>query len=155
MNTRALAALGMETGLSHMEWFVRRDGTYAVSEVGARPPGVQIMPLMSAVHDVDMVSAWCELMVHERFRPRRRQRAAGVAFFRGQGKGSRVTAVRGVAEAQAAVGQWVIDRQLPAVGQPAASGYEGEGWAILAHDRTEVVQRALMRLVSLVRVELG
>src|ERR1044071_491120 len=39
---RALAALGMDTGLSHMEWFRRRDGSVAISEVGARPPGAQI-----------------------------------------------------------------------------------------------------------------
>ncbi|MGH7540559.1 MAG: ATP-grasp domain-containing protein, partial [Gemmatimonadota bacterium] len=35
----ALAALGMETGIGHMEWFRRADGSVAISEVGARPPG--------------------------------------------------------------------------------------------------------------------
>src|SRR6185437_145024 len=32
----ALRALGLRTGLSHMEWFRRPDGSVAVSEVGAR-----------------------------------------------------------------------------------------------------------------------
>src|SRR2546427_670334 len=36
---RALGVLGMETGLTHMEWFRRPDGTIAISEVAARPPG--------------------------------------------------------------------------------------------------------------------
>lgn len=36
-NTAALAALGMKTGLSHMEWFLRADGRACISEVGARP----------------------------------------------------------------------------------------------------------------------
>src|SRR4051812_10475250 len=40
--SHALSALGMETGLTHMEWFRRRDGSVAISEVGARPPGAQI-----------------------------------------------------------------------------------------------------------------
>jgi carbamoylphosphate synthase large subunit len=38
----ALRALGLRTGLTHMEWFRRPDGSVAVSEVGARPPGAQI-----------------------------------------------------------------------------------------------------------------
>ena len=37
---QALGALGMGTGLTHMEWFLRADGSAIVSEVGARPPGV-------------------------------------------------------------------------------------------------------------------
>ncbi|MBT9554440.1 MAG: ATP-grasp domain-containing protein [Myxococcales bacterium] len=155
LNVAALDALGMETGLSHMEWFVRRDGTHAVSEVGARPPGVQIMPLMSIAHGVDMVDEWCRLQVHGQFSRPARRLAAGVAFFRGQGQGKRVTAVRGVAEANDGVGPLVVDKKLPTVGQPATSGYEGEGWAIVAHERTEVVRQALSHMVSHVRVELG
>ena len=38
---RALDALGMETGLSHLEWFRRKDGSIAISEVAARPPGLR------------------------------------------------------------------------------------------------------------------
>jgi biotin carboxylase len=39
VGARALEALGMTSGLTHMEWFRRRDGSLAVSEVAARPPG--------------------------------------------------------------------------------------------------------------------
>ena len=34
----ALQALGMDTGMSHMEWFRRPDGRLAISEIAARPP---------------------------------------------------------------------------------------------------------------------
>ena len=34
------------------------DGSVAVSEVGARPPGAQFMTLMSYAHDIDMYAAW-------------------------------------------------------------------------------------------------
>ncbi|NND44744.1 MAG: ATP-grasp domain-containing protein, partial [Xanthomonadales bacterium] len=50
---RGLAALGLETGLSHMEWFQLRNGRIAISEVGARPPGAQITSLLSWAHDLD------------------------------------------------------------------------------------------------------
>ncbi len=154
VNTAALSALGMQTGLSHMEWFFRKGGKSVVSEVGARPPGAMIMPLMQHAHQVDMVARWAELMVFERFDPPTRKLAAGVAFFRGQGLG-RVVALHGLDKAQEEVGSLVVDRKLPVIGQPKASGYEGEGWAIVRHERTDVVKDALKKLISTVRVELG
>ena len=51
---RALRALGMEDGLSHLEWFRRPDGSVAISEVGARPPGAQFVSLMSYAYATDM-----------------------------------------------------------------------------------------------------
>ena len=44
---KALDKLGMKTGLSHMEWFRRKDGSIAISEVAARPPGAQFTTLIS------------------------------------------------------------------------------------------------------------
>ena len=41
------------------------------------------------------------------------------------------------------------------LGQAPAGSYEGEGYAILRHEDTEVVKRGLQRLVTLLRVELG
>lgn len=154
-NDAALAALGMGTGLTHMEWFRTATGRMVVSEVGARPPGVNIIPMMGLAHGMDMHAKWAELMVFERFSAPARTLAAGCAFFRGQGTGGRVAAVHGLDRAQEEVGAWVVDRQLPRVGQPRATGYEGEGWAIVCHPETAVVKLALQRLVTLVRVEMG
>ncbi len=152
---QALAALGMETGLSHMEWFRRRDGSVAVSEVAARPPGAQITTLMSYAYDANLYKAWARLVALEQFDPPARRYAAGAAFLRGQGRGDRVVAVRGLEQAQAEVGDLVVEVQLPRPGQPRGSGYEGEGYAIVRHPDTEVVEEALARIVKRVRVELG
>ncbi|MGH9337260.1 MAG: ATP-grasp domain-containing protein, partial [Vicinamibacteria bacterium] len=65
----ALRALGLENGLSHMEWFRRPDGGIAISEVGARPPGAQFATVISYAHDFDLYRAWADLMVHDRFSP--------------------------------------------------------------------------------------
>ena len=35
----AVTSLGLQTGLSHLEWFRRDDGSVVVSEIGARPRG--------------------------------------------------------------------------------------------------------------------
>ncbi|MDX1388117.1 MAG: ATP-grasp domain-containing protein [Acidobacteriota bacterium] len=151
---RALDALGMVTGLSHMEWFRRENGTIAISEVGARPPGAQFVTLMSYAHDMNFYKAWAELMVFESFEPPERRYSVGAAFLRGQGRG-RVKAIRGLDEAQRELGHLVAEVKLPSFGQARASSYEGEGFVILRHPETEVVKQALARVLSLVRVELG
>lgn len=154
-SAKALAALGLTHGLTHMEWFRRKDGSVVISEVAARPPGVHIMPMMGRAHGFEMISRWAELMVFDRFEPQPRTSAVGVAFFRAQGQGERILRVRGLDAGQKEVGSVVVDRQLPKVGQSRASGYEGEGWAMVQDPSTEVVMQALKRLVELVRVDAG
>jgi biotin carboxylase len=151
---RALEVLGMETGLSHMEWFRRPDGTIAISEVAARPPGAQIMTVMSRAHDFDAVAAWARLMVFDEFSAPPRRYAVGAAYLRGQGNG-RVKTIHGLDQVERELGSLVVDCKLPTPGQTPTGSYEGEGFIILRHPETAVVQRALHRLVSLVRVELS
>jgi biotin carboxylase len=154
LNDAALKALGMGTGLSHMEWFLREDGSMMVSEVGARPPGVHIMPMMSITHETDMFRAWAELVTFDRFEPPARTCAAGAAFFRGQGAGERVRAVHGT-EVLDEVAPDLVEVRLPRPGQPRNPGYEGEGFAIVRHATTDGAKHALSRLITSIRVELG
>jgi biotin carboxylase len=151
---RSLDALGMDTGLSHLEWFRRRDGSVAISEVAARPPGAQITTLMSRAHDFDSLRAWVRLLVFEEFDPPPRRFAAGAAYLRGQGRG-RVTAIHGLEQARRELGPLVVDARLPALGQAASDSYEGDGYVVVRHPDTAVVEQALSRLIALVRVELG
>ena len=74
-------ALGMGTGVSHMEWFRRPDGSVAVSEVGARPPGAQICSLISYAHDIDFYGAWGAARRH-----RRSSTKPGAAVRRGRAR---------------------------------------------------------------------
>lgn|GEM_PF-165301 len=143
------------TALTHMEWFLREDGSMLVNEVGARPPGVQIMPLMGLVHDMDFISAWAELIAFDRFTPRPRVAAAGAAFFRGQGPGKRVVAVHGLERAVEQAGPALVLLKAPRVGEARAAGYEGEGYALVKHPTTDGVKRALLGLVENVRVRYG
>ena len=155
-NHAALRALGMGTGLTHMEWFLRKDGSHVVSEVGSRPPGVHIMPMNGLALERDFVSLWANLVVHETWpSPLQRKWAVGAAFFRGTGKGRRVVEVSGLDTAQRLAGALVVDRKLPVVGQLRAEGYEGEGWALVRAPRTEQVIEALKALVTHVQVRYG
>jgi hypothetical protein len=151
---RSLTALGHRTGLTHMEWFRRPDGSVAISEVAARPPGAQFTSLISYAHDFDLYSEWARLMVFDAFEAPPRKFAVGAAFLRGQGTG-RVKAIRGLDEANRDVGSLVVESKLPQPDQAPSGGYEGEGYVILRHPDTNVVEKALSRLLTTLRVELG
>jgi hypothetical protein len=151
---QALRALGMRTGLSHMAWCRRPDGSVAVSEVGARPPGARFVNLISWAHDFDLFQAWAETVVFGRFHPRPRPYAAGAAYLRGLGQG-RVASVRGFDEVVRELGSVVVEARAPTLGQKSSGTYEGEGYIIVRHPETDVVRDALLRIVNRVRVELS
>lgn len=151
---QALEVLGMADGLSHMEWFRRRDGTVAIGEVGARPPGAQITTLIARAHDTDILRQWAEVVLFGTFTPPERRYAAGAAFLRGQGSGT-VQQLHGIDRIFDELGPLITDHKLPTIGQAPTGSYEGEGYIVLRHPETRVVEQALARIVSLARIHLG
>jgi hypothetical protein len=151
---RALSTLGLVTGMTHMEWFRRTDGSVAISEVAARPPGAQFTSLISWSHDRDFYRSWAELSVFDAFEPPERRYASGAAYLRGMGSG-RVRHVHGVDTIRRELGAAIVEAQWPAPGTPQPAGYEGAGYVIFRHPETAVVERALRRTVEVIRVELG
>ena len=159
---RALGVLGMWTGMSHMEWFRRDDGSLAVSEVAARPPGAQFMTLMSHAHDADLYRAFAQLMVFETFTPPPRRYAAGAVYLRAMPRtgaaataGQRITAVTGLEQLRAELGELVVEQRLPRIGSAPATSYEGDGIVVVRHPETRVVEEALACAARTVRIELG
>ncbi|MFT4625724.1 MAG: hypothetical protein ACI8PZ_004395 [Myxococcota bacterium] len=149
---RALTALGMDDGVAHVEWFWRPDGTVAVGEIGARPPGASFLDLHGHAHDADVRRVWARLVVDSVWEgPLSRRYAVAGVYLRGPGAG-RVVAVDGIAEAQAAMGAHVVEARLPKLGQPRASGYEGDGLVIIRHPDDAVVRAAVATLLRTVRV---
>src|SRR5438045_3959999 len=137
-----------------MEWFRRPDGSVAVSEAGARPPGAQITSMLCYAHDFDLYSAWAKLMTDGTFGPPERKWAAGTVYLRGQGAGQ-VQAVHGLDALPPAVAALVVDARLPRAGQPSSGSSEGDGYITIRRPDTEVVTAALQTLVSTGGVGLG
>jgi ATP-grasp domain len=161
-NTAALTALfgdkaagAAGTALTHMEWFLREDGTSLVNEVGVRPPGVHIMPMMGLTHDTDMFADWARLVALDEFTPKPRTCAAGAAFFRGPGTAQRIISVTGLEDAVEQCGDSLVHMRTPKIGQARASGYEGEGYALVKHATTEGVKHALKTLIENVQIRYG
>lgn len=159
----ALQALGMEDGVSHAEWFRRRDGSLALSEIAARPPGAQMTTLISRAHDVDFVRVWAAVHTHGTLRHALGDRdampprayAVGAAYLRAQGHGSRIVHVEGVEQVAQSLGALITDDRLPVVGHGPTGSYEGDGFIIVRHPETAVVDAAVQEIVSTVRVWLG
>ena len=63
--------------------------------------------------------------------------------------------MHGLAAVQRDLGHLIVESKLPQVGQPQSSSYEGEGYILFRHPETAVVEEALRRTISTVRVELG
>ncbi len=145
-------ALGMRDGMTHMEWFRRPDGSLAVGEIAMRPPGVNLVPMMSYAYRTDMFRNWARAVVDGAWDgPWERSSSVGCAFLRGVGRG-RVVRVEGVEELQRAIGGLVVEAKLPQPGQPKADGYEGEGFLIVRHPDDGVVRRALQLAIETIRV---
>lgn len=150
MNT--VVRLGLDDGMTHMEWFRRPNGSIAVGEIAMRPPGAQFVRLMSLAYDNDMYRAWARAVVDSAFDgPWERKYAVGIAYLRGAGSG-RVTSIDGVGRAQALMGNLVVEARLPRIGAPKSDSYEGDGWAIVRHPDTKTVEEALRVLVRTIRV---
>jgi hypothetical protein len=151
---RALSALGMTTGVSHCEWFRRPDGSVAISEIAARPPGANITTMISRANDIDFVGAWVRLMIDGTFTAPERKFAVGTAYLRAQGQGV-VRQIDGLREIEQRHGTLICDYRLPQSGQRPTGSYEGEGFIMIRHPDTQVVQRALTDIISTVQVQLG
>ncbi len=152
VGARAVEALGMESGYTHMEWFRTADGRTIISEVAARPPGVHIVPMMNYAYEQDFYRVWARAVVDDAFDgPFERKYACGVAFLRGVGTGW-VASVEGLDQVREAIGDLVVEANIPQPGVPKAAGYEGEGHIIIRAPHTETIERALQFIIQTVKV---
>ena len=145
LGARVNAALGIGTSATHMEWFFGPKGL-RFSEIGCRPPGVGAWDLYSAGNDLDLYRAWADAIVHGHIGARpSRQFATGIVALRPDHDGH-ISGYSGVDEAQARVGEWVIDAHLPDPGtptQPVEAGYWANAYVRMRHPDYDVLRGML------------
>ena len=145
MGRRVIAALGIGTSATHMEWFFGPKGL-KFSEIGCRPPGVGAWDLYSAGNDIDLYRAWADAVVNGGTGavPSRRF-ASGIVALRPSQDGS-ISGYSGVDELQQQYGEWVIDAQLPPPGtptQPVEAGYMANAYVRMRHPDYDVLRGML------------
>ena len=135
MGRRVIAALGIGTSATHMEWFFGPQGL-RFSEIGCRPPGVGAWDLYSAGNDMDIYREWANAIVRgETAASPSRRYASGMVALRPERDGS-ITGYSGAGELQQRFGEWVIDAHLPSPGtatQPVAAGYMANAYVRMRH----------------------
>ena len=152
IGVRAVEALGLDDGMTHMEWFERTDGSLAIGEIAQRPPGANITRMTGLVHGIDPYRAWARAVIDgEQDAPWERKWAAGCAFIRGMGRG-RVSSVTGLHEIHEAMSPLIAEADIPEPGTPKKDGYEGDGYIIVRHSSTLAVKGMLKTILETVRV---
>ena len=152
MGFAAIEALGLDSGMTHMEWFEKEDGSLAIGEIAQRPPGANITRMTGLAHDVDAYRGWARAVVDDELdAPWHRKYAVGCAFIRGMGQG-RVVNVTGIHETHEAVGKWIMEAKLPTLGAMKSDSYEGDGYVIVRHESTDAVRAMVKKIIETMRV---
>lgn len=136
MGRRALAALGMGTGLTHMEWFLSKAGEPVFGEIACRAPGANMVDLMNYAGDADLFVEWARAVVHGEVRaPAEQKYHAAIVFKRARGRG-RITRVEGLDAFVRAHGAHIARVDLLPVGAPRrdfVQTFLGDGNLVVRH----------------------
>ena len=114
MGRAVLAALGFESGFTHMEWYQKADGEVVFGEIGGRPPGAHQVDQMNYACEIDVFRGWAEAVVHATFsQPVRRLYNVANVYKRAEGEG-RIERVEGLETFKRRHGAAVVwDNLLP------------------------------------------
>ncbi len=135
LGRRVIAALGIETSATHMEWFSGPKGL-KFSEIGCRPPGVRAWDLYAAGNDFDIYREWAMTVVHGRpSQTLSRRASAGVIALRPECDGV-IRGYDGISEVERRFGPFILDAHFPPPGtptQPVDAGYMANAWMRMRH----------------------
>jgi biotin carboxylase len=112
LGREVIKALKMETGFTHMEWFLTPKGEAIFGEIGCRPGGAHLVDQMNYTSDIDLFREWARAVCHQRFEARApRKYNVGIVFKRAQGQG-RITAIHGLGQWLAEAGGALVEERL-------------------------------------------
>jgi biotin carboxylase len=118
MGMAAIKALGMGTGITHMEWYRKPSGEAVFGEIACRPPGANMVDLMNYASDIDLFLAWARAVARREFTtPVERRYNAAIIFKRAIGQG-RIARQVGVGDYVRRFGPHIARLDLLPVGAP-------------------------------------
>ncbi len=149
-----IKALGLDTAVTHMEWFRHKsDGKIYIGEIAARPPGEPIPGLHNIAHDMSLHSAWAKIMALNVYDTKHeRKYHASCARLRAQGTGQQILEIHGLDAVQQKVGHLIVDVRIPPIGEPKTDSYMGEGYIFCRGDNYEEVFAATRYITETVKI---
>ena len=154
LGRRVVAALGIETSPTHMEWFYGPKGL-KFSEIGCRPPGVGAWDLHCAANDMDLYREWAAAICWGTVTQRpSRAYSAGIIALRPDRDGT-IAGYEGLDEIRSRFNSWIIDCHIPNPGtptQPVEAGYMANAWIRMRHPDYDELRRMLDTVGQVVKV---
>jgi len=142
---RVIAALGIGTSATHMEWFFGPKGL-KISEIGARPPGERLWDLYCAGNEIDLYREWGRAVALGRVEGRlSRTYAAGSVQVRPPRDG-RIAGYVGLERLRKRYGAYLFAHDLPRPGRrtvPIEKGYLANAWLRLRHPNYDALRGIL------------
>lgn len=136
MGREVLAALGFETGFTHMEWYRKADGEVVFGEIGGRPPGARTVDIMNYCTDNDTYVGWAEAACLGRVERRfERKWNVVITFKRARGEG-RIQRVVGLEKLLSDFGRYVVEVDLTPIGSQRRNWKQtliGDGYVVVRH----------------------
>lgn len=142
LGRRVLAALQMERGYTHMEWYRTSAGRVVFGEIGCRPGGARLVDQMNVGADADLFVAWARAIVHgQAAAPTQKPYLTAIVFKRALGRGH-ITRIDGLAEFLREHGAHVAFEELLRPGQHRRDWTQtllSDGFLLLKHpDETTI-----------------
>jgi hypothetical protein len=155
---RVIAALGIRSGFTHMEWFRTPSGEAVFGEIGGRAPGGRLVHAMNYACDVDLFKGWAEAVCYGRLSQDTRKRYnVALVFKRAEGEG-RIQRIDGLQSLMARYGEHVAAIDLVPVGAPRRDYRQvvtGDGWVAVRHQDLQTTLDMADRFGTELRIHAG
>ena len=150
-----LTALGMDTGFTHMEWFLTPSGEAVFGEIACRSGGARLVDQMNWTSDIDLFREWARAVCFEGFEaPVERLYNVAVIFKRAVGHG-RVTRLEGLDAFVRRNGRWLVEERLSRPGTPRRDWKAtllSDGHLALRHPEWDEIRRITREAASGIRL---
>ena len=154
MGSTVIAALGITTSATHMEWFFGPKGL-RFSEIGCRPPGVGQWDSYCAGNEFDLYREWAIAVCHQTSdRAPSRRYSCGIIALRPDRDGT-IAHYEGTGAVFEAFGDLVVGCHFPPPGTPTlavAAGYMANAWMRVRHPDYDELRRILNKIGETVQV---
>ena len=112
LGRNVLGALGMESGFTHMEWYLTPKGEAVFGEIACRSGGAGLVDQMNYTSDIDLYREWARTVCWGHFEadPARKYNV-GLIFKRAVGQGY-IQRIEGLVDWLRSCGQWVVEDTL-------------------------------------------
>ena len=151
-----LEALRFQSGFTHMEWFLTKDGEAVFGEIGGRPPGGRLVHAMNYSADIDLFVGWAEAICYGKLsQDTTKKFNTSIIFKRAEGGGKKITRMEGLESLLSNFGEHTAAIELPRIGDPRKDWRKivsGDGWVVVRHPDLETTLEMSNRFATDLRL---